>query len=432
MPSQTPNLDLYKVNGETDGNDTFNVDVVLNDNWDKIDAAVGQIQEELGNVTVPDASLTQKGITQLSSAIDSTSEAMAATPKAVKSAYDRGSAGVTAAAAAQAKADAAETPAGAQAKANAAETNAKNASLPRSGGAMTGKLNLQTWATISGSASGYALYGSNCYLDANNKFRFENTHANLGARGFILTYGLGEGVYIFDTGPAATTAGAEFTPSLKRVLDQDDYDSLFQSVANGKQAIATAISGKGIAASGSDEFAVLANKISQIKTETPSGSVYVDFSQQDYMVWANTTQRYKIADIPAGVKMISFEYVSSVSDGIYLKVEQPMSAYVCILNVVLRDANGMEIEVLNESRSIYGGRYYPRFLLNLVTNNRTYSSLPDDIFPRPNPSMGRFDISTSGFDRSRPMVLEIKAQNPSPNDNTMRVTHMVRGTVSYA
>ncbi|EHB65276.1 tail fiber repeat 2 protein [Paenibacillus lactis 154] len=88
MPSQTPNLDLYKVNGETDGNDTFNVDVVLNDNWDKIDAAVGQIQEDLGNVTVPDASLTQKGIVQLSSALNSISESLAATPKAVKSAYD--------------------------------------------------------------------------------------------------------------------------------------------------------------------------------------------------------------------------------------------------------------------------------------------------------------------------------------------------------
>lgn len=127
MPSQTPNMGLYKVNGETDGNDTFNVDVVLNDNWDKLDAAVGQIQEDLDNVTVtvPDASLTEKGIVQLSNATNGTSETMAATPKAVKDAYDRGSAGVTAAAAAQAKADAAETPAGAQAKANAAESNAK-------------------------------------------------------------------------------------------------------------------------------------------------------------------------------------------------------------------------------------------------------------------------------------------------------------------
>ncbi|MEK3735524.1 hypothetical protein MKX64_24215 [Paenibacillus sp. FSL M8-0334] len=55
MPSQTPNLDLYKVNGETDGNDTFNVDVVLNDNWDKIDAAVGSVETEI-------ASLKQSGV----------------------------------------------------------------------------------------------------------------------------------------------------------------------------------------------------------------------------------------------------------------------------------------------------------------------------------------------------------------------------------
>ncbi|MCL6456722.1 MAG: tail fiber protein [Gorillibacterium sp.] len=59
-------------------------------------------------VEVPDASLTVKGKVQLSSATNSTSETMAATAKAVKDAYDRGSAGVTAAAAAQTKADAAQ------------------------------------------------------------------------------------------------------------------------------------------------------------------------------------------------------------------------------------------------------------------------------------------------------------------------------------
>ncbi|MFE1017092.1 tail fiber protein, partial [Paenibacillus lactis] len=75
---------------------------------------------------IPGASLTQPGIVQLSNATNGTRENVAATEKAVKDAYDRGSAGVNAAAAAQAKADAAETPAGAQAKANAAETNAKN------------------------------------------------------------------------------------------------------------------------------------------------------------------------------------------------------------------------------------------------------------------------------------------------------------------
>lgn len=99
MPKKTPNLDLYKVNGATDGNDTFNVDVVLNDNWDKIDAAVGKIKEDIGNVVVPDASLVQKGIVQLSNATDGVRENVAATEKALKAAYDRGTEGVNAASA---------------------------------------------------------------------------------------------------------------------------------------------------------------------------------------------------------------------------------------------------------------------------------------------------------------------------------------------
>lgn len=41
---------------------------------------------------------------------------------------------------------------------------------------------------------------------------------------------------------------------------------LFQSVANGKSSIASAISGKGVAASGSDDFGTLAAKIGQINT----------------------------------------------------------------------------------------------------------------------------------------------------------------------
>ncbi|TXE33255.1 hypothetical protein FOT62_13875 [Serratia marcescens] len=43
---------------------------------------------ENGDVELPDASTTAKGLTQLSSATDSTSESLAATPKAVKAAHD--------------------------------------------------------------------------------------------------------------------------------------------------------------------------------------------------------------------------------------------------------------------------------------------------------------------------------------------------------
>lgn len=41
MPSTTTNLGLYKKNPATDGNDTFDINTMLNDNWDKIDAQLG-------------------------------------------------------------------------------------------------------------------------------------------------------------------------------------------------------------------------------------------------------------------------------------------------------------------------------------------------------------------------------------------------------
>ncbi|WP_187648846.1 tail fiber protein, partial [Escherichia coli] len=41
-----------------------------------------------GKYTAQDATTTRKGIVQLSSAINNTSETLAATPKAVKAAYD--------------------------------------------------------------------------------------------------------------------------------------------------------------------------------------------------------------------------------------------------------------------------------------------------------------------------------------------------------
>lgn len=95
MASNTPNLGLLKKDPMTDGNETFNIETMLNENWDKIDTAVGQVREGLENVNVdiPDASLTEKGIVQLSSATNGTRENVAATEKAVKAAYDEALAG---------------------------------------------------------------------------------------------------------------------------------------------------------------------------------------------------------------------------------------------------------------------------------------------------------------------------------------------------
>ncbi|MEK5640538.1 hypothetical protein BK138_29340 [Paenibacillus rhizosphaerae] len=336
MPSRTPNLNLYKVNGETDGNETFNVDVVLNDNWDKIDGAVKAIEDAVGEITVPDASLTQKGIVQLSSETNSTSEAMAATPKAVKAASD-------VAAAAQAKAEAAETPSGAQAKANTAEANAKlyidtnfykkdrvdSVNLVRNGSAIFG---FQDW-TISGGSWAYVQQdaniggyfypnqsitaGSHIFLESSDPIAvFANANYYLGCtfhtnegldtdlvrvevinatNGIVLGSLYAANRQWWHRRTAAITIPADVVSVKLRLVvtgpitnaakvvrgfgritfsigsadtygTQGDMYSIFQSVANGKSSIATAISGKGIPTSPTDPFATMAANINLINT----------------------------------------------------------------------------------------------------------------------------------------------------------------------
>ncbi len=45
MSENTANLELLKVNPITDGSDTFNFTTMLNDNWDKIDIVIGNMNE---------------------------------------------------------------------------------------------------------------------------------------------------------------------------------------------------------------------------------------------------------------------------------------------------------------------------------------------------------------------------------------------------
>ncbi|QUH29999.1 hypothetical protein [Vallitalea guaymasensis] len=53
MPQYTSNMDLYKVDLETDGNSTFNIMTMLNDNWDKIDSKYDEQEERIrGNSEV--------------------------------------------------------------------------------------------------------------------------------------------------------------------------------------------------------------------------------------------------------------------------------------------------------------------------------------------------------------------------------------------
>ncbi|WP_431090066.1 pyocin knob domain-containing protein [Paenibacillus sp. 8b26] len=90
MASNTDYLKLLKKDPVMDGNETFNIQTMLNDNWDKIDGAVGALKEEVAHLDpeIPDATTTNKGVVQLSNATDSSSEQLAATSKAIKSVMD--------------------------------------------------------------------------------------------------------------------------------------------------------------------------------------------------------------------------------------------------------------------------------------------------------------------------------------------------------
>ena len=58
MAEYTPNLKLLKKDPAIDGNDTFNIQTMLNDNWDKVDVAnanVDKVQQDLETHKADDA-----------------------------------------------------------------------------------------------------------------------------------------------------------------------------------------------------------------------------------------------------------------------------------------------------------------------------------------------------------------------------------------
>lgn len=64
MASNTPNLKLYMKNPATDGNDFFDVETMMNDNWEKIDGFAGsmdEVKERLNTISRQDVAL-QPGV----------------------------------------------------------------------------------------------------------------------------------------------------------------------------------------------------------------------------------------------------------------------------------------------------------------------------------------------------------------------------------
>lgn len=81
------------------------------------------------------------------------------------------------------------------------------------------QLRATVWTHLSSNAGGDSLLGNNCYFDySDSSFRYGSTHPSLGASGIVLR-GFGDaGPAFFDTGDNATTQGASFTPTLRKIL----------------------------------------------------------------------------------------------------------------------------------------------------------------------------------------------------------------------
>jgi len=230
MASNTPNLNLLKKDPATDGNDTFNIKTMLNDNWDKIDTAVKKVQDDLDHVSVPAASTTQAGIVQLTNATNSTSETQAPTAKALKSVAD--------------------------------------SSLPKTGGTISSDLAVKGGFSTIGNAYirkndqlGSTPAISLAIGDSDTGFNWEND----GVLRFISNNSVGatlDGGQFF----ARATGGTFYHVG-------NEIESLKQSGVNFKNSLVAQLNAKNISTATSENISTLINKISEIKARTVTGQV---------------------------------------------------------------------------------------------------------------------------------------------------------------
>ncbi|UHA71944.1 hypothetical protein [Paenibacillus sp. 481] len=158
-----------------------------------------------------------------------------------------------------------------------AETNAKNASLSRGGGAISGSLSVNdilsvySWGALSSGTGGNVLLGQNCYIDkAKNTFHFKENHPNMGARGILLIHGK-EGCWIFDTGVMETKKDVAFTPTLTKLETVNEAVArIEQAVKKGEEIrfdLKAGSKSQGITWEGlSDKFRIYAEEIAGIET----------------------------------------------------------------------------------------------------------------------------------------------------------------------
>lgn len=160
------------------------------------------------------------------------------------------------------KAEAAETPAGAQAKANTAETNAKNASAVKQTIPTNGDLNNVIEPGL------YNCYDTVANRPVNQTGYFYGVLVTQSPHGrWVQQTAFHHSSNAIHTRRSADSNGnaTSWNPWI-RILNQDDYNQLFQSVSNGKAAVAAAITDMGVSTAATAEFATMATNIRAIYT----------------------------------------------------------------------------------------------------------------------------------------------------------------------
>ncbi|MGC5775653.1 tail fiber protein [Paenibacillus pabuli] len=245
MPKETDRLKLpLPLGNETVSRES------INGIFEKIDAGVATqadletLREAVSKMDIPDASLTQKGKVQLSSKTDGTSETVAATEKAVRDAR------VTAI-------NVATTDATANAKSYIDTKTWQKHKLT----ADDGKSQLISGTDLNslvanGQYNGNSL--TNAPIPANvDEWWYIDVQCHSNGLGYVIQ--------------RASRLNGGTQTLYQRTRENNIWQpwslDVFQSVSDGKKAIAAAITGKGVAASGSETFGSLTTKISQISSD---------------------------------------------------------------------------------------------------------------------------------------------------------------------